>query len=114
MQVPKTPQNGGMWSFKDRCALLFKVGSNRSNYAKIKMEVSPDQDTLGFFTPDDLHLLEVVLDLVLRRDSISPDDPKVVLIARSLISAFQRGARDETTLLKTIGRWGSTHVSTGS
>ena len=68
MQVPKTPQNGGMWSFKDRCALLFKVGSNRSNYAKIKMEVSPDQDTLGFFTPDDLHLLEVVLDLVLRRE----------------------------------------------
>jgi hypothetical protein len=74
---------------------------------KGKLAASLDEHPSGFFTPDDLHLLEVVYDLALRRDSLSADDPKAMGIAKALIGAFQSGARDETSLLKAVGRWGS-------
>jgi hypothetical protein len=56
----------------------------------------------GFFTPDDLHLLEVVYGLVLQRDSLSPDSPEAHVVARALIEAFQKGARNHATLLKAV------------
>jgi hypothetical protein len=74
---------------------------------KGKMAASLDEHPSGFFTPDDLHLLEVVFDAALRRDSLTADDPKATEIAKALIGAFQCGARDETSLLKAVGRWGS-------
>jgi hypothetical protein len=59
-----------------------------------------------FFTPDDLRILQVALDLAIRRDGMAPNAPEAEHVARLLIKAFQAGARDETSLLKAIGRWG--------
>ena len=71
------------------------------------MAATLDEHPSGFFTPDDLYLLEVVFDLALKRDSLSMDDPEAAAVAKALIGAFQLGARDETSLLKAVGRWGS-------
>jgi hypothetical protein len=65
-----------------------------------------DEHHSEFFTPDDLRMLQVALDLAIRRDGMAPNAPEAEEVAKSLIEAFQAGARDETSLLKAIGRWG--------
>ncbi len=70
-----------------------------------------EQHRSGFFTPDDLRMLEVVLGVLLQRDGLDATDPQANALARRLFEAFEHGARDEVSLLKAVGRWGASETA---
>ncbi len=75
--------------------------------AKVTVLAFPlDEHRSGFFTPDDLRMLEVVLGVLLQREALEPAYPRAQDLARSLLGAFERGLRDEISLLKAMGGWG--------